>query len=92
MADHPLTFPSHLTVPILGQRVTLKAWFPTAVITCTCTATPDPIVLISGMPAPCPACGTHYLIAKIHHEHNNPQAQVIQVAVVTVQQPSGSPS
>ncbi len=92
MADNPLTFPSHLKIPIIGQRVTLKAWYPTAVIVCTCTPHPDPIVLLSGMPGTCPVCQSNYVIAKVHHELNNPQAQELGIAVVAVQQPSGPPS
>ncbi len=89
MADPPLTFPS-AKIPIVGQRVTLKSWFPTAVIVCTCTPHPEPIVLLSGMPGTCLACGSNYVLAKIHHELNNPAAQEIGVAIVSV--PSGSPS
>ncbi len=90
MADHPpLTFPS-AKIPIVGQRVTLKSWFPTAVIVCTCTPHPEPIVLLSGMPGECPACHAHYVLAKIHHELNNPAVQEIGIAIVTVQQPRPS--
>jgi len=92
MADHPpLTFPS-AKIPIVGQRVLLKHWFPAAVIVCTCTPHPEPIMLLSGMPAECPACHSHYVLAKIHHELNNPSAQEIGIAVVAIQQPIGSPS
>jgi len=92
MADHPpLTFPS-AKIPIVGQRVTLKSWFPTAIIVCNCQPHPEPIVLLSGNPGPCPACGSQYLIAKIHHELHNPAAQEIGIAVVTVQPPKGAPS
>ncbi len=93
MADHPpLTFPS-AKIPIVGQRVTLKHWFPTAVIVCNCQPHPEPIILLSGMPNECPACHANYVIATIHHELNNPSAQSIGIATVVMHQPaSGSPA
>lgn len=44
-------------VPIVGQPVTVLAWFPSFMVMCNCLA-PAPVLIVGfGSPSYCPACG-----------------------------------
>lgn len=74
----PPAFPD-VNVPIIGQRVSLKAFCPTVVITCHCSEIPEPVMIVGEAPGTCPKCRRGYLIGKITHEHGQPPQIVIGI-------------
>ena len=82
MNDKPLAFPPS-TLPIIGQRVELKSWFPTALITCHCGEHTEPILLVGLTPSPCVRCQRSYVIGEVHHVHGQPPKIVIGIVTGT---------
>lgn len=74
-----MTIPFPSDVPILGQQIELKSWFPTAMIVCKCSVVPNPILLVGEAPVTCLLCQKSYVIAQVQHAHGQPPKIVIGI-------------
>jgi len=62
---HPFGGKPAAAVPIVGQPFTLKGWWMQLLVTCNCSARPEPLLIIgqAGAASPaCPSCGRQIVL------------------------------
>ena len=74
-----LKFPAP-TVPIIGQPVTVKGWFFQVLVTCNCSARPEPVLIVGSVgdaSQPCPLCGRRFVLQGIKIDEATGRQQLL---------------